>query len=407
MPEMSLQRKILESAIEILRRTSLYRRRKMMPWEVSWFPTYTCNLRCGYCNSIMGKLEDPDPEKCIKEIIRLAPASISILGGEPYIVPDMVKYLEQIRKGLPDVFILITTNGMVKTEDLVRSMSIVDGMCISMDGLGDHTRSQREGANPDFILENIKACAAERIRLDRKPDLAVNSVVTKTNAMHLIDFYKLIAAIDPTILNFSQGMQPFTSPESIGSDLDLTKEFLNEVSKLKGSMRILLAGRLADGQLRDQSKQDTAKSVDYDTRMCDSEMHTCYQELFNIFLTPSGKLNTCRMYSGINVCRDSIRILPAHKALTAAMIYAKSVGEFAVIGPTFKCRWFQGCPEWMNDIMNCTREEDLPIEIDRVRGRLSPERIEQSVRFIQKNVNPAFKKSFLVAKENVKTDPVG
>jgi pyruvate-formate lyase-activating enzyme len=398
MAEMNWKRRGLEAMIEGLRRALLLRR-NLMPWEITWYPTFACNLRCGYCNSIPGKKEDADLEACVNEIIRLAPASISILGGEPYIVPHFVDHLERLRKALPKMFILITTNGMVKREHLVRSMPLVDGMCFSIDGLGDFTRNQREGSDPDFILNNLRACAEERKRLKLKTDLAVNSVVTRSNALHLPEFYQYIASIDPTILNFSQAMQPFNHPNSIAGDPDLANQFLNEVAKLKGKIRLLLAGRIADESLRDQTKTEVKEDVTH--RMSEQEPHTCYQEMFNSFLSPSGKLFTCRTYSGLCQCRaQMICQLQQYHLLQAAWIYAKHWGEFVIMNPTFKCIRFFGCPEWMNDIMQATSEEELPVEIFRVRGRLSDERVEASARFIQKHVNPKFQKSFLLPKQD-------
>jgi len=398
MAKMSGKRKALEAMLMTLRSAAMARI-KIMPWEISWFPTFACNLRCDYCNSIKDKSESADPRKAVDEIVRLAPASISILGGEPFIVPGMIDYLEELRERLPNLFILLTTNGMIKTEILTRAMSYVSSMCVSMDGMGDHTRKQREGADPDVILENIKACAEERRRLSSGVDLVVNSVVTQGNAMHLLDFYRIIHDMDPTILSFSQAMQPFDSPLSIGTNPKLANHFLREVAEMKKEMRILLAGRLADGALLESDKKEEIEEEEVHTRFGDY-VHTCYQERFNSFLSPSGKIYTCRRYAGINGARmgmmDHIRDgRPFH----AMGVYAKRWTEFLLLNPTFECVRFCGCPEWMNKIMLATCEEDLPEEISRVRGRLSEERVRESGKFIRKHVNPEFQDSFILPSE--------
>lgn len=401
---MGLKRKVLESALMPLRQASMARI-KIMPWEISWFPTFGCNLRCSYCNSIKGKQEPMNPQKCVDKIIELAPASISILGGEPYIVPKMVEYLEQLREGLPNLFILMTSNGMLNKDLLVRSMSLVSSMCISMDGLGEHTSKQREGSDPDVILESIKACAAERKRLNYSSDLVVNSVVTRGNAEHLPEFYKIIHDIDPHILCFSQGMQPFDSPESIGSDPELANEYLRKVAELKKSMRILLAGRLADGELlKFESKEICEEEIHH--RMTENEPHECYQERFNSFMSPSGNLYTCRRYAGINSCRmDLVNSIRDKRPWHGLKAYASLWMEFVAKNPTHECVRFCGCPEWMNGIMNAKSEEQLPPEIFRIRGRISPERIRESGEFIRKHVNPDFKDEFLIAKSEISDQP--
>ena len=399
MEKMKIKRAGLERVMMLLRRAAMARI-KIMPWEISWFPTFGCNLKCDYCNSIIGKKESANPSRCVDTIIELAPASISILGGEPYIVPKIIDYLERLRKGLPDLFILMTTNGMVDTDKLRRSMSLVSSLCVSMDGLGEYTTKHRIGADPDRILENVKACAEERKRLGLKTDLVVNSVVTRHNAMHLPEFYKLIHSIDPTILNFSQGMQPFESPDSIGSDPEIANEYLKQVAELKKDIRILLAGRLADGELRNQESHEvTAKEVHH---RFDQAPHTCYQERFNTFLSPSGNLYSCRRYSGINIGRGDVAH-HMHKCnpFRALGAYAKLWFEFVVMPPTFECFRFCGCPEWINDIIKATCEEELPPEIFRVRGRMFSERIRESGDFIRKYVNKDFQDSFLMPKKEV------
>ncbi|MCD4654112.1 radical SAM protein [bacterium] len=392
--KLSFKRKTLERAIEGLRRGVMLRRR-MLPWEVTWYPTYKCNLRCSYCNIIRGKTVKSNPEAGVDQIIKMAPGSISILGGEPYIVKNMIGHLKQIRQALPNVFILVTTNGMIK-EALLESLPVINGLCISMDGLGEYTSEQREGSDPEKILNNIKAVAAEKNRLGLNLDLAVNSVVTRHNARHLPEFYKIIADIDPSICSFTQAMQPFDDPRSIAQDPELTTWYLKECARLKNKIRLVIAGRLSDENLRKEEIKDLVEGDKTQHRLFDKEPHTCYQERFNGFIDPAGKQYSCRTFSALDKCQGNMtHVTSLNHLIRAVWIYAEYWKEFVLYNPSFECDYFRGCPEWMNDIILAKSKDELPLMIHRVKGRLSPKRVRDSAGFIREHINPDFKDEFL------------
>ncbi|MBN1233480.1 MAG: radical SAM protein, partial [Candidatus Coatesbacteria bacterium] len=133
----ALRQRILEKFNDHLRKR-LLKKRYFIPWEVSWFPTYKCNLKCFYCNSNPLPMLWEDAERGARKIIELKPASLSILGGEPFIVPKISDYIEQIVKALPNIFIMLTTNGMVKQEHVEKAARYLYSFCFSMDGLGDY-----------------------------------------------------------------------------------------------------------------------------------------------------------------------------------------------------------------------------------------------------------------------------
>lgn len=79
-----------------------------------------CNLNCKGCthfSPIFGK-ELPDFEARIRDV-KLLKEKIphilifSILGGEPFLNPDVHLYMTEIRKILPDTYIRIVTNGLL------------------------------------------------------------------------------------------------------------------------------------------------------------------------------------------------------------------------------------------------------------------------------------------------------
>lgn len=80
----------------------------------------SCNLNCRGCTHFSPLFEEEKPDfesrmrdvKALKEKIPHI-AAFSILGGEPFLNPDIDRYMIQIRQILPDTYIQIVTNGLL------------------------------------------------------------------------------------------------------------------------------------------------------------------------------------------------------------------------------------------------------------------------------------------------------
>ena len=79
-----------------------------------------CNLNCKGCThfSPIFEKELPDFKTRMKDVAWLKSQFsnvlyFSILGGEPFLNPDIIKYIVEIRKLLPDSYIQIVTNGLL------------------------------------------------------------------------------------------------------------------------------------------------------------------------------------------------------------------------------------------------------------------------------------------------------
>jgi len=399
-----------EISLDFIRMLAI-RRRKPIPWDLTWFPTYKCNLQCTYCNSNPGKFEKPNTARAIKKIIELKPSSISILGGEPYIVKGMVDYLRTIHKALSDCFIIVTTNGMVKQEHLIQSLPHLKTMCFSIDGMGEYNTRLR-GGDTERILDNIKAVIKERNEKNHDMNIVVNTVACRHNARHLPDFFKFLAELDPTILCFSQALIPFDSPDSIFYEPGLVDELIDRVRELKEQgIRIQLVGRLATEDTRrldnvtvERTHQSGPTSqlpeAHHDRCRSHSEMpsHRCYQERFNTIISAAGKVYTCRLYTATaQVKRYLHEALLARSPGQALRVYWDHFNEFVLQKPGFECSRFFGCPEWMNDIIEARNSNEFPPEIFRVAGRLPPAKVKNATEFIRANINPDFQAEFIAA----------
>lgn len=79
-----------------------------------------CNLNCRGCAhySPIFKKELPDRESRINDIRKLKDKfshiiKFFLMGGEPFLNPDIISYIEETRKILPDTMIQIVTNGLL------------------------------------------------------------------------------------------------------------------------------------------------------------------------------------------------------------------------------------------------------------------------------------------------------
>jgi len=396
MTKHSLERRAMNLALEVLRR-GIIRRRRPIPWEITWFPTFTCNLKCDYCCVPRENMAAPRPEEACRRIIGMKPASVSILGGEPYLIKEMPEYLRRIRDALPRAYLLITTNGIVHRRRLLDSAPYLDVMCVSIDGLGEVNKAAR-GVGSDRILANVWAYNEERKRCDGKHELCINTVVSVDNAEHLPEFIRFIAEKDPSIYVMCQAMHPFDAPKGLARQPERTERFVHEIAGLKAQgIRVFLVGQLADEHTR--RKRDGVAAVSEEElhhRFQPGSLHTCHMEKFYAMVLPHGGLHTCRSYATTNTLRQNMAAdVRNGRVFRAGRRYLGAWRDLVVRPMDFECGFFTGCPEWCEDILTTQGDQELPEEIDRVRGRLTEDALRRSAAFIRSKVNPHFDEAIL------------
>lgn len=79
-----------------------------------WFLTWKCNFRCPYCWEVQrakhGQIKHEDflpSDKLAEAWNRIKPEVLDISGGEPFLQPNFIELLEQLRDGIT---VAITTN---------------------------------------------------------------------------------------------------------------------------------------------------------------------------------------------------------------------------------------------------------------------------------------------------------
>jgi Molybdenum cofactor biosynthesis enzyme len=130
--------------------------------------TNTCNGKCLFCieDSGYSPKNTANVEELTKKINKQDIQTLLVLGGEPLMYPDIVKFLSLIRK---DINIVITTNGSLLTPDLAKAMTpYVKGMNISI----HHSTSKRHkeltkiSLDSETLYKSIHAFGTSKIRIN-------------------------------------------------------------------------------------------------------------------------------------------------------------------------------------------------------------------------------------------------
>lgn len=121
------------------------------PVNILWEPTLRCNLQCNFCYNESGPLGDvgEDRKLVARQIVDAGTFQVSIVGGEPTVLPDfynLIEYFEQNGVGVDFV-----TNGWFIDELAVEKLceSEICQLMVSLDGLED-THDRLRGRKGSF-----------------------------------------------------------------------------------------------------------------------------------------------------------------------------------------------------------------------------------------------------------------
>jgi len=111
------------------------------PFIMILSPTWQCNLRCKGCYTL-GQQRHPGLEydlvkKILKQAEELGIYFITILGGEPFVYPELFQMLEEH----PNIFFQVYTNGTLIDEETARRISDLGNVAIvvSCEGYEEET----------------------------------------------------------------------------------------------------------------------------------------------------------------------------------------------------------------------------------------------------------------------------
>lgn len=175
--------------------------------------TDRCNLRCHYCMPEEGvKCMEHKEVLCYEELLRLSTIFVSLgvekirlTGGEPFVRPDCMNFLEALRVLFPQLDLRVTTNGVALEQYLHRLCAMgLSGINLSLDSLDKdrfHAITRRD--KWDTVMKNLEFLKNSGILLK------VNTVVLDdTSDAELVDMARLIKD-DSIALRFIE-LMPFS-----------------------------------------------------------------------------------------------------------------------------------------------------------------------------------------------------
>jgi radical SAM protein with 4Fe4S-binding SPASM domain len=217
-----------------------------IPFEIYFFMTYQCNLKCKYCYDITDRtslLKESNknnlPTLTFEEYKQLIQAAKQIgiktcvlTGGEPLLNPitiELGRYISE--QGLETE--LITNGTLVNESNASAIAENFKTISISLDSLNKETHEKVRGKGTfQKIVDSAKILKAHNAYI------RVNSVITKTNVKEILDTW--IWAYDqlkcdtytPTLYNPSS-----KAPEIYGQFMPELKDLLNEQQRIRNHFK--------------------------------------------------------------------------------------------------------------------------------------------------------------------------
>ncbi len=256
--------------------------------------TRECNLECGYCverNMLINNDMGFDEWKRASDIAYdLGNRSISIVGGDPLLVPYVSELIEYM--SARDTFVSMLTNGICLTEELLRTLDKagLDSLGISIDTF------QVEG-QPKFgkeltpELENIlKIISKSGFRFST----SIASVVTKYNLPILPEMLRYFTELGIPI-SFSlmvRGVLNHKYAEHLAlseSDLDNVRQIFTKLYSMKSEG--YLFSNVCD-RLEVRMGVRTPAKI-YQMFMGEEQPHFCKGGIYDLPIDNDGRLVTC------------------------------------------------------------------------------------------------------------------
>ncbi len=159
------------------------------PTFLTWILTDKCQLKCKHClrEAIPSFLSKKERLGIAEKIVNSSVNWVSLTGGEPLIIPELIDILRILKKKNKKV--TITTNGLVLSEFLKGLIEVgLDAVHISMDS---HKREIHDSLREcpglfDKVLESISTIKAKR--KSKGPLIKLRCTISKKNYRQLSDY---------------------------------------------------------------------------------------------------------------------------------------------------------------------------------------------------------------------------
>ena len=153
-------------------------KKKPYPFYVNLVINSRCNLKCAYCFGNYSNRQHPDWDlndlkKLIDDLHDRGTKYILIQGGEPFLHNDLDEIINYICK--KNIVTAIVTNGQFPERiKKIKSLSLLDNICFSLDGNKEGNDIVRGTTSFDKVMKSIQA-----VKEVHKIPIRINSTVTK------------------------------------------------------------------------------------------------------------------------------------------------------------------------------------------------------------------------------------
>lgn len=197
--------------------------KKPVPLITHLFITDKCNARCTYCYADINK--NPSREFSLKEWIKLiddlydrGTRFFSLVGGEPFLYPDVDRLVEYIVS--KNVFLNLATNGFLMHKHLAAA-KMATQVSISLDGdLSSHNKNRGEH-NFEQVIRGIELAVKNGAKV------RLCTVVTRNN-FDQIDFLLDFCKKHSLFIIFSPLVDPAESRKENALGLWLSDSMIRE-----------------------------------------------------------------------------------------------------------------------------------------------------------------------------------
>ena len=352
---------------------------KNFAWIATWKITRRCNLYCVYCDhkSMLPAIypEKIDYQKALGNIRKYSPKILNISGGEPSLVESLPDILLEIKKQW-NPFIRIVHNG-TNPEKLLPCIPNMDRLVISLDGPDPINKSNR-GISAETIFKKLKDVIPEFI--NHSIGIFFNCVLTTANLKYMRQLAQEAKDLSPAITVSFTPVMPPDGELSIIQDEKVFNEFLSTYNELKQEgFRVM--------HVFDGIKQHA-----------DFKHFNCYNQYFNIRISPEGQVLSCAMNTALSSGQYHYyfrKLLAKNGIEKAVNRIKKKIKQNLFCSMDFSCTTICACENWLDLIFLGIQSNCIPFYARGLHGRMTESDYKTSEAFIQEYINPNFNKAIL------------
>ncbi len=194
---------------------SRFIRRPLLPPELLIISlTEACNLRCITCSIKKEVIKDElelDIDKIFSIINQAKEMKIKIIvlsGGEPFLIRDIFKIIEYIKKA--KLVVSVTTNGFFNDELIKRIISsCIDHLHFSFDGLCVHHNEIRGRGSFERLMRTVNSIR----EINPQQSIGFGTVICSKNCNDLFEMTRIADGLRVNTMNFIPFLINNTDPQ--------------------------------------------------------------------------------------------------------------------------------------------------------------------------------------------------